>query len=149
MLRVEGELYNLGYRTFTPKLRKWVSHARRRTAVYRPVLSRYLFVDIDHPRQSFGMVRNVHGVETILSSGGSPLSFTTDDVADFILRQLKGEWDEIEGEKLPVGAKIAFMDGPHEESEAVITAMKGNKVSYKIIGTAQYGTTYAFSVRAA
>jgi hypothetical protein len=46
-------LYELGFRTFLPKIRKWATHARVRKAVEKPLLGRYMFVEVDQPRQSF------------------------------------------------------------------------------------------------
>jgi transcription antitermination factor NusG len=56
--RAALELYALGFRTFLPKIRKWATHARVRKAVEKPLLGRYLFVEVDQPRQSFWTVRN-------------------------------------------------------------------------------------------
>lgn len=149
MGRVRGELYQLGFRTFTPELRKWVSHARKARAVRRPILSRYLFVDVDHPRQSFGTVRSVRGVDAMLSNMGAPLAFTVGQVTDFITRQMKGEWDDVAKGKIPVGAEIVVMGGPNADRQAVVTSVKGNKVSYKLVGEAASRTDYAMNVRAA
>jgi transcription antitermination factor NusG len=58
-------LYEIGYRTFYPKSRRWVSHARVRKAKETPVLGRYIFVEMDpeNDQQSFHAIRNVNGIE--------------------------------------------------------------------------------------
>lgn len=147
--KVEGELYALGYRTFTPKARRWISHARKRTAALRPILSRYLFVDVDYPNQAFAPVRSVRGVESLLSVAGRPISFTCAQVVDFLARQMKGEWDEVEKGKVPVGAIVAIVEGEDAGETAIVTKVKDRKVSYKVMDSPKRATVYASSVRAA
>jgi transcription antitermination factor NusG len=64
--QIESHLSALGYRPFVPKVKKWVSHARVKKAVERPLIGLYLFVEVDYPRQSFGPVRGVRGVVNII-----------------------------------------------------------------------------------
>jgi transcription antitermination factor NusG len=59
--RAEAGLAAIGYRSFWPRLRKWVSHARTKQAKEYPILGRYVFVEI--PDREFYAVRNVNGVE--------------------------------------------------------------------------------------
>jgi transcription antitermination factor NusG len=65
--RAEAGLAALGYQSFWPKLRKWVSHARTKVAKEYPILGRYLFVEI--PDGAFWNVRNVHGIEAFVVDG--------------------------------------------------------------------------------
>jgi Transcription termination factor nusG len=62
--QIENALAALGYRPFMPKVKKWVSHARVKKAVERPLpgLARYLFVKVDFPRQSFAPIMATPGV---------------------------------------------------------------------------------------
>lgn len=146
-----SELYSLGYVSFVPEARKWRSHARKCLAIYRPVpgMASYLFVAIDYPRQSFAAVKDVRGVAEIMSTAGRPIPFTGTDVSRFMFRMLKGEWDEVEGVKVPVGARVVVVDGPHENKEAVVTAVRGKKIFAKVEGQAAVSTFFASNVRAA
>jgi len=147
--RVELELFSLGFRTFTPKTRKWVSHARVRKAVERPLLSRYLFVEIDHPRQSFGAVCDVYGVDAFISNQGAPCRFPRDEVEDLLRRQMSGEWDEVAKGKLAVGARIRVMEGQFEDMLATVTGVKGRKINFKILDSRTNGSALDVNVRAA
>lgn len=150
-------LYAAGYRTFMPKVRKWATHARVRKAVEKPLLGRYLFVEVDHPRQSFGAVRLVNGVETVLSgvSGHGdarkfgPLPFPSHFVENLRYRYMQGEWDEIAKGPLPVGARIRVVEGEFENLLATITNRKGSKITFKLKDTNTYQTMHECSVRAA
>lgn len=161
-LRAERELAQRGFRVFLPKLRKWVSHARVRKAVFRPLLPRYLFVEVDHPRQSFGEVKLCNGVETILHNGGVPQVVHRSFVEEFLTRYLAGEWDYVrqepcrvmgagwrENPPLPVGARVRVMDGKFDGLLATLTSVRGHKVVAKLLGDTQYVKLLALSVRAA
>jgi transcription antitermination factor NusG len=152
MASVEGELYALGHRTFTPKTKRWRSHARRLTAVERPIhgMGSYLFVEIDYPRQPFSLVRETRGVIEIMSTGGRPIPFSRNDVLAFLTRYLKGEWDEIAKEpKLPIGARVMVVEGPHENKTAIVTALKGKKIFAKVEDQVHPSVFFASGVRAA
>ena len=149
LLRAQLDLDAAGYRTFTPKTRKWVTHARVKKAVEKPILSRYLFVEVDYPRQSFGAVRMCNGVETILSHQGIPAAVPSRYVEDLLSRYLKGEWDEIEKDKLPLGARIRVMEGEFADMLATVTQIDGKKLSAKLFGKNNYQKFSAANVRAA
>lgn len=155
--RAEMELYSLGYRTFAPKIRKWASHARVKKAVERPLLSRYLFVEIDHDGdqgQSYGEVRGVNGVEMLLSGvlpkgAWGPLPFPAHWVEGLLTRQLAGEWDEIAKGPIPVGARVRIIEGEFDNLLATVTNIKSGKLHCKILDSTVYTQLREHGVRAA
>lgn len=147
--RVAMELYGLGYRTFMPTVRRWVSHARVKRAVDKPLLGRYVFVEVDYPRQAFETVRSVNGVDTLIATMGIPTVFPSHWIEGLMLRQLKGEWDEVAQGKAPVGARIRIVEGEFENELATLTSRKGGTVSLKLLGTNTYVKLHECSVRAA
>lgn len=164
--RAELELSSLGFRSFTPKLKKWVTHARVRKAVERPLLGRYLFVEVDHPRQSFGAVRAIHGVEGIVSNLGRPLPIPSRWVHDLLTRYLAGEWDFVRPEPvtfingngvketrhngpLVIGARVRVMEGEFNDMLATVTGVKKGTIQFKVLDSAQYGSLSKWGVRAA
>lgn len=147
--RAEMELYALGFRTYTPKLRKWVSHARVRKAVERPLLGRYLFVEVDEPRQSFHAVRGVNGIEGFIANQGNPVLIPEHYVDSFRMRQMSGEWDEIAKGPMPIGARIRIMEGEFANMLATVTARKSGKLTFKLLNANRYDRVHESSVRAA
>jgi transcription antitermination factor NusG len=164
--RVELELASLGFRNFTPKIKKWVTHARVRKAVERPLLGRYLFVEIDYPRQSFAAVRATNGVDEMVSNLGRPLPIPSHWVEGLMRRYLAGEWDYVrqdpvtfingEGktetrhnQPLSIGCRIRVMEGEFADMLATVTGVKRGKVTFKVLGTAEYGSLTQWGVRAA
>lgn len=119
--RAQHGLEALGYRTFLPWMTKWVSHARVRTIVKRPLLCRYLFVELDPNKEGFGPTRAVDGVESIVGNGWTPMVIPEGFVLDFIRRQLRGEFDYASKEPITKGAKINVVSGEWDELVGVVT----------------------------
>ena len=133
--QVEACLAVMGYRTFVPRVKKWVSHARVKKAVERPLIGRYMFVEVDYPRQSFGPVKAVRGVEDIISHLGVPCVMPRGDVEDFLERYLLGEFDEVTGKGIPIGARVAIVEGKFDNWLATVTGReKGGGVTVKLLG---------------
>jgi len=154
-------LHELGYRTFYPKVRRWVTHARVRKAKDRPLLGRYIFVEVDpkNDQQSFYAVRAVNGIESVLSSWQQtpfgdrvqPAAFSSDWIASMRLRQMAGEWDETRG-TLPIGARIMLMEGEFADKLATVTAKEGRRertIIFKLLDENTYGQLNISNVRAA
>lgn len=147
--RAELELSRLGFRSFFPKSRRWASHARTKKAVERPILGRYLFVEIDHPRQSFATVRDIFDIESLVSSLGSPVPFPAVRVEDMLQRYMAGEFDEIANGHIPVGARIRIIEGEFENMLATVTRSRGRRVDFRMLGDARVLRIDQSSVRAA
>jgi transcription antitermination factor NusG len=154
-------LHEIGYRTFYPKVRRWVTHARVRKAKDKPLLGRYIFVEVDqkNDQQSFYDVRAVNGVESVLSSWQQtrfgarvqPAPFCREWIASMRLRQMAGEWDETRG-TLPVGARIRLMEGEFADRLATVTAKEGRRertIVFKLVDENTYGQLNISNVRAA
>lgn len=141
-------LYELGYRTFYPKVRRWVSHARVRVAKERPLLGRYVFVEVDQPRQSFGAVRAVNGIEGFVANP-DPVQIPARFVQRFRERYMAGEWDEVAANAIPIGARIRIVEGEFNDMLATVTKVKGKRVDFKLHGENRYGRMNECSVRAA
>lgn len=148
MGRAERELTQIGYRTFVPRLRKWVSHARVRKAVYRPLLGRYLFVEIPLG-QGTEMARQANGVEGFVSVGGRPFALPAGTVEDLIRRQMSGEWDEIANGEFPLGARVRVMGGEFEGLLATLINKRRGRCDVKLLGTSIVRTMYPLNLRAA
>jgi transcription antitermination factor NusG len=154
-------LHELGYRTFYPKVRRWVSHARTKQAKDKALLGRYIFVEVDskNAQQSFYAVRAVNGIECILSKWQEtpwgmrvePAAFCSEWVASMRLRQMAGEWDETRG-TLPIGARVRLMEGEFAERLATVTAKEGRRektIVFKLVDENRYGSLHVSNVRAA
>jgi transcription antitermination factor NusG len=163
-------LHELGYRSFYPKIRRWVSHARVKTAKEKPLLGRYIFVEVDQPRQSFGAARAVNGIEGFVCNP-DPVRIPNQFVQHMRERYVYGEWDFVRQEPcpfyewnavtgqmelqtrknapIPIGARIKIVEGEFNDMLAIVTARKGRRLDFKIAGENRYGRMNECSVRAA
>lgn len=146
-MRARLEIEQLGYRTFLPTMRKWVSHARVKKAVHRPLLARYLFVDI--PDGEYGRISDRPSISNIISNERGPACVPSHFVEAFMHRFLRGEWDQVANERLPVGARIRVVAGEFEDLLATVTSVKGHQVSAKLFKENRYVKMHESSVRAA
>lgn len=164
--RAENGLAELGYRSFWPKYRKWVSHARTKTAKEYPVLGRYLFVEVTDG--NFFAVRNVNGVDDFLKDETrAPAEVPASIVWHFQERYLRGEWDFVTNETgefvdwetgeiitrtnpIPVGAKVRIMEGEFADLLTVIRGRTRNgKLQFLPPGRREFYNTRESNVRAA
>lgn len=175
-------LHELGYRSFYPRIRRWVSHARVKTAKEKPLLGRYIFVEVDRPaydkagrkihepRQSFGEVRSVNGIEGFVANP-DPVQVPAYYVQRMRERYLYGEWDFVRQETcpfyawnprakrleldfrkndpMPIGARIKIVEGEFSDMLATITSRRGHRIDVKLVGENRYSRLNDRSVRAA
>lgn len=129
---VERDLAHMGHRAFVPRLRKWISHARRRQAVERPFLGRYFFVEVDWPRQSFSSLATARGLDSVLSLNGEPVEIPTDQVAAWMRRYLEGEWDAVRNTGIPLMARVAIVEGQFNAMIGTVTRIKRKIATVKL-----------------
>ncbi len=162
--RAEAGLAAIGYRAFWPKLRKWVSHARTKVAKEYPILGRYVFVEI--PDAEFFHVRNVNGIEGLLTTdSGAPAKIPAEVVWHFRERYMAGEWDFVANEtgeftdskgemtirrnRIPLGALIRIMEGEFADLMTVVRGRKNGKIEFLPPGKREFFYTREQNVRAA
>lgn len=149
--RAKAGLMARGFRCFLPVERRWVRHARTKEAVNRPLLSRYLFVETDANQRGFFEIRTTDGVEAVLCNGDVPAPMPSGLVEEFIRRQLKGEFDQVAREAMPIGARIKIMDGQFEDFFATVVSFKrsGGEILAELIGKKTRTRVSLLSVRPA
>lgn len=145
--RAEAGLAAIGYQSFWPRLRKWVSHARTKVAREYPILGRYMFVEI--PDGEFYAVRSVNGIESLLTGdNGAPASIPPEIVWAFRERYMAGEWDLV-SRNIPAGALVRIMEGEFANLLTVVRARGNGKIKFLPPGKNQFYFTREANVRAA
>lgn len=122
-----------GFRTFLPRITKWRRHARTSEVVDIALFPRYLFLEADFNLQSIDRVHRTNGVESIVNNNGVPSSIYSEFIWELITRQMKGEFDETKTEKMPVGGKIAVVEGKYDGALGHIAKLPGNQRAEVII----------------
>lgn len=149
--RAQMGLGSRGYRTYLPKMKKWISHARVKSVVERPLIPRHMFVEIEPNLQGFGEVRSTDGVECILGTNGTPISVPARFVEDFMRRQLQGEFDDAAKVPLSAGCKVRIVHGEYDDLFGIIQCVKAKSgtMLVKVLETAVITRLHMLSVRAA
>lgn len=145
--RAELGLAAAGYRAFWPKYKKWVSHARVKTAREYPILGRYVFVEIHG--DAFGRVRAVNGIMGFVSVEGRPAAVDEKIVLGFMSRYMKGEWDFVAKEEIPDGARIEIMEGEFAGLVTVVRGIESNRIKFLPPRAREFSYTRTKNVRAA
>lgn len=140
-----------GFRTFCPFFTKWVSHARIKTVVERPLIPRHFFVEIDPNKEGFAPVREIDGVESLLGVCGTPSVIPRALVEEFFVRQLKGEFDYASEEPLKEGCKVAIVSGEYDDFFGVIhnAKVRNGRLLVKVLETAVIAKLSVHMVRPA
>jgi transcription antitermination factor NusG len=93
----ERGLCEQGFAVYLPCLARWRRHAGVKAKVRRPLFQGYLFVGIDHDRQSFAQVLDTDGVHAFVSApgaGGMPAEIPLQWVTDVLVSEIFGAFDE-------------------------------------------------------
>jgi len=117
--RAQRNLENQSFRTFLPKRRKTVRHARKITTVGAPLFPCYMFVALDLTFHQWRSVNGTFGVSRLLMQGDRPLP-----VPEGVVETLIASADDAGvvqfGQQLRVGMPVRVMAGPFVEQLAIL-----------------------------
>lgn len=147
-VRAQLGLEAAGYRTYLAHRTVWVTHARMRKLKRKPLLDRYLFVEVDPNKQSFETIRQTDGVESLLTDRGIPSAVPRSWVEELLLRQLRGEFDFATQEGLPKNAVVEIVEGIHESLRGVLMSIGRKGATVKPFGRTSTVLVSQVSVRA-
>jgi transcriptional antiterminator RfaH len=146
--RAQLNLRNQEFRTFLPKRRKTVRHARKLRTVEAPFFPGYLFVVLDPERRQWRCVNGSFGVSSLIMQGDRP-----HPVPHGIVEALQASADDsgflqLE-EKLRVGSPVRLMAGPFADQLAILDSLDDNarvRVLLDVLGRRVSIATHASNV---
>jgi hypothetical protein len=129
-MSAEDDLRQAGYNVVMPMHRRWVRHARQLKAISRPLLGRYIFIEVDTAiLDDLGPIYATRSMDCVLGR------VRTKDVKRLLVQYIRGDFDEVTGGKLPVGARVVVVAGEWEKRLAVVTGRsKSGATSLKVSG---------------
>lgn len=129
-MTAEADLRVAGYEVLMPMHRRWTRHARQMKVVSRPLLGRYIFIEVD--TRILGHVEAIYaarGMDSVI--GRVPAK----DVRRLRWQFIRGDFDEVTSGPLPVGARVVVVTGEWEARLAVITGKsKSGATTVKVAG---------------
>jgi transcription elongation factor/antiterminator RfaH len=120
--RAQMQLENQGFRTFLPRRRKTVRHARKLTNVETAFFPRYLFVVLDLARDQWRSVNGTFGVASLVMQGEQPHPVPR-GVVETLLAAIDAHGILQLGPHLKVGERIRLAVGPFAEQLAILDRM--------------------------
>jgi transcriptional antiterminator RfaH len=118
-VRAERHLNFQRYRTFSPKRRKSVRHARKLRTVEAAFFPRYLFVVLDLGRQQWRNINATCGVSRLVMSGGRPLAVPP-GIVEALIASTDADGFVHFGQHLKLGSSVRLLAGPFAEQLGVL-----------------------------
>jgi len=115
--RAHRNLTNQGFRTFMPRRRKMVRHARKLSAVEAPLFPRYLFIAFDPRRDQWRKVNSTFGVSHLVMLGEAPHPVPEGVIEALIAITMDGGIVDL-AKRLQAGSPVRVMAGPFADQLA-------------------------------
>lgn len=118
-IRAQRNLQNQGFRTFMPRRRKMLRHARKVTMVEAPLFPRYLFVVFDPRRDQWRRINSTFGVSRLIMRGEAPHPVPDGVTEALIAATVDGGIVDLAAELRP-GSPVRVMAGPFADQLAML-----------------------------
>lgn len=114
--KAADNLSRQGYSAYLPRYRTWVSHARRRQTVLRPLFPRYLFAGLDRTAMPWRPILSTIGVMNVVRGGEEPTSVPPEVIAAIREREEVGAFDRLDSRRaLRIGEMVRVTAGAFED----------------------------------
>lgn len=111
----QTNLERQAFRSFLPRVRKTVRHARRTRETLAPLFPRYLFVSLDLGRERWRSVYGTFGVSRLVTDGRWPAPVPEGLVEDLVAATEEVGAIEFSAALKP-GEQVRFLTGPFAET---------------------------------
>jgi transcription antitermination factor NusG len=113
--RAQFNLHRLGFRSFVPKLRRTVRHARRLQETLRPLFPGYVFIVIDLSKHRWRSVNGTFGVTSLIMGAEQP-SAVPPGVVEALAASCENSGALRVEDDLEIGQKVRILSGPFAET---------------------------------
>ena len=113
--RAQFNLHRLGFRSFVPRLRRTVRHARRLRDTLQPLFPGYIFIIIDLSKHRWRSINGTFGVASLIMGAEHPRPVPPGVVEALVESCESGGAVRVE-DSLEVGQKVRILSGPFAET---------------------------------
>lgn len=113
--RAQLNLQRLGFRSFVPRLRRAVRHARQLRDTLHPLFPGYVFLIIDLSKQRWRTVNGTFGVASLIMGGEQPKPAPQGVVEGLVASCEPGKAVLLE-DSLEIGQTVRILSGPFAET---------------------------------
>jgi transcriptional antiterminator RfaH len=146
-------LLRQGYPAYLPRYRTWVSHARRRQAVLRPLFPRYLFAGVNRAAMPWRPILSTVGVTDVVRGGEEPTAVPPEVLVAIRERETLGAFDRLDPRQaLSLGSQVRVTAGAFEEMVGRLVELRDHDrvvVLLELLGSAVRAQLPAEAVEAA
>src|SRR5262249_2350796 len=107
-------LEQLGFRSFAPRLRRTVRHARKLRTVLAPLFPGYVFLILDLSRDRWRAANSTFGVSSLIMGGEQPMPVPRGVVEALAMSEQSG-LIRLDND-LEVGQKVRIVSGPFADT---------------------------------
>lgn len=113
--RAQFNLHRLGFRSFLPRVRRTVRHARKLQDAVRPLFPGYIFIIIDLSKHRWRSVNGTFGVASLIMGAEHPRPVPSGVIEGLIASCGSGATICLD-DNLEVGQKVRILSGPFAET---------------------------------
>jgi transcription antitermination factor NusG len=113
--RAQFNLHRLGFRSFLPRLRRTVRHARRLRDTLNPLFPGYIFVIIDLSKQRWRSINGTFGVASLIMGADQPTPVPL-GVVEALVASCESRGAVRLDDSLEIGQKVRILSGPFAET---------------------------------
>jgi transcription antitermination factor NusG len=113
--RAQFNLNRLGFRSFVPRLRRTVRHARRLRDTLNPLFPGYIFVIIDLSKHRWRSINGTFGVASLIMSAEQPLPVPP-HVIEALVASCESRGVVRLDDSLEIGQTVRILSGPFAET---------------------------------
>jgi transcription antitermination factor NusG len=114
--RAQLNLHRLGFRSFVPRLRQSVRHARRLQETLKPLFPGYIFVIVDLSKHRWRTINGTFGVAALIMGAEQPMPVPTGVVEALAASCESSAVVSLGEQSLEIGQKVRILSGPFAEA---------------------------------
>ena len=113
--RAQLNLHRLGFRSFMPRLRRTVRHARKLRDTLQPLFPGYIFVVIDLSKHRWRSINGTFGVASLIMGAEQPMPVPP-HVIEALVASCESRGVVRLEDSLEIGQKVRILSGPFAET---------------------------------
>ena len=108
-------LHRLGFRSFAPRVRRTVRHARKLRSVLSPLFPGYIFLILDLSRDRWSCVNSTFGIASLIKGVEQPIPVPQGIVEALVAATERSGTVRLDSD-LKIGQKVRILSGPFAET---------------------------------
>jgi transcription antitermination factor NusG len=113
--RAQLNLHRLGFRSFLPRLRRTIRHARKLRDTLNPLFPGYIFIVIDLSKQRWRSINGTFGVASLIMGAEQPMPVPP-GVVEALVASCENRGVVRLDDSLEIGQKVRILSGPFAET---------------------------------